>query len=138
LATAIGLTDILVLFYRAMSGLAAAGLIVLPSTFMYADYAKPWVCAWNWSILPFDAGFSITGFAAIVAARRGLALWRPLALISLTLTVTAGLMADSYWTLMGQFDPSWFLPNLALVIWPLPYIAWLMAANQPVWVMKRR
>jgi hypothetical protein len=56
------------------------------------------------------------------AARRGDPLWRPLALISLLLTTVAGLMAVAYWTLLGEFDPAWFLPNLVLLVWPLLFV----------------
>jgi hypothetical protein len=129
LALAISVTDIAFLLYWTVSALAVAGLIAIPPAWMYAGYDKPWVCAWNWSFLPLDACFSLTGLAAVAAARRGLALWRPLALVSLTLTMTAGLMADSYWILMGDFDPAWFLPNLGLVLWPLPYLARLIAGS---------
>ena len=63
-----------------------------------------------------------------MAARRGFAAWRPLALMSLTLNTAAGMMADSYWSLMGQSDPAWFLPNLALVVWPIPFLARLVTS----------
>jgi hypothetical protein len=82
--------------------------------------------AWNWSFLPVDLAFSILGLAAVRAARRGNPIWRPLALLSLAFTMVAGGMAVSYWTLLGEFDPSWFLPNLALVIWPLFFLPGLV------------
>jgi hypothetical protein len=31
-------------------------------------------------------------------------------------------MAISYWTLTGDFDPSWWIPNLFLMLWPLPFL----------------
>ena len=52
--------------------------------------------------------------------------WRPLALISLILTMVAGGMAVGYWTLLGEFDPAWYLPNLALLLWPLAFLPGLM------------
>ena len=55
-------------------------------------------------------------------ARRGEPRWQPTALISLTLTVVTELMAISYWTLMSEVVWSWYLPNLVLVLWPLPYL----------------
>ena len=56
-----------------------------------------------------------------------------LALISLVLTQVAGLMAVGYWALLGEFDPSWFLPNLALVVWPMAFLPRLVCdlAVQP-------
>ena len=31
-------------------------------------------------------------------------------------------MAVSYWTLLGEFEPSWFLANAALIAWPLAFL----------------
>ena len=60
--------------------------------------------------------------SAVTAARRGSAIWRPLALMSLAFTLAAGGMAVAYWTILREFDVTWFLPNLALLIWPLFYL----------------
>jgi len=122
LAVALSITDLLFLAYWAVAGAAAGGLIQLPAALMYAGYDQPRVVAWNWSFLPIDVAFSVTGLLAVRAARRGDPLWRPLALISLILTQVAGLMAVGYWALLGEFDPSWFLPNLALVAWPMAFL----------------
>ena len=130
LAVALGVTDLLFLLYWAFSTLVILRLIPAPAAFMYKDYDQAAVCAWNWSFLPLDMCFSLSGLAAVAAARRGSDVWRPLALISLTLTMAAGLMAVSYWGLMGQFDPAWFLPNLALVLWPLPFLPRLIGASR--------
>ena len=97
-------------------------MLHIPPSLMYAGYGEPRVVAWNWSFLPVDVAFSITGLLAVRAARRGDGLWRPLCLVSLILTQVAGLMAVGYWALLGEFDPSWFLPNLALVLWPLAFL----------------
>jgi hypothetical protein len=35
-------------------------------------------------------------------------------------------MAIAYWTLLAEFDPAWFLPNLALAVWPLFFIGGLV------------
>jgi len=122
LAWALGVTDVLFLAYWTVAGAAVAGAINLPPSLMYADYANPRVAAWNWSFLPIDLAFSVFGLLAVHASRRDDPLWRPLALISLVLTQVAGLMAVGYWTLLGEFDLSWFLPNLALVVWPLAFL----------------
>ncbi len=89
-------------------------IVQVPREVMYADFDQPRVIAWNWSFLPIDLAFSVVGLASVNASRRGKAIWRPLAIISLTLTIAAGGMAISYWTILGEFDPAWFLPNLAL------------------------
>ncbi|WP_293904310.1 DUF5360 family protein [Phenylobacterium sp.] len=122
LAVALSVTDLLFLAYWAVAAAAQAGLIALPASLMYAGYDEPRVIAWNWSFLPIDLAFSVTGLLAVRAARRADPLWRPLTLISLILTQVAGLMAVGYWALLGEFDLSWFLPNVALVLWPLAFL----------------
>jgi hypothetical protein len=122
LAVALVVTDVLFLLYWSAAGLDAAGLVDLPHEWMYADHDQPRVVAWNWSFLPVDLAFSALGLAAVRAARRGDPIWRPLALLSLALTMVAGAMAVAYWILLGEFDPAWFLPNLALVLWPLCFV----------------
>ncbi len=118
LKAALIITDSLFTLYWAVSGAAAAGLLHPPAALMYAGYGDPRVAAWNWSFFPLDLAFSVTGFAAVRASRQASPLWRPLALVSLVLTCVAGGMAVGYWALLGEFDPSWFLPNLALLLWP--------------------
>ena len=118
LITAMLITDFLFVIYWAASILAAAGLIAVPSDQMYADYRDVRVAAWNWSFLPLDMALSILGLCAVAADRRGSALWRPLAIMALTLTATAGGTAVTYWTILREFDPAWFLPNLVLFVWP--------------------
>jgi len=126
LQAALTVTDLLFLAYWAASALAAAGAITLPHGWMYAGYGEPRVDAWNWSFLPLDLAFSTSGLAALAAARRGDALWRPLALVSLVLTSTAGCMAVAYWALLREFNPAWFLPNLALLLWPALFLPGLV------------
>ena len=120
------LTDTLFLLYWAAASLGALHLITPPASLMYGGYGEPRVFAWNWSFLPLDLAFSVTGYAAIAAARAGRPGWRPLALISLVLTMVAGGMAVSYWAILGEFDPAWFLPNVALLLWPAPFIPGLV------------
>ena len=126
LAIALAVTDLLFLAYWATAALSVARLLPLPPQLMYAGYGEARVTAWNWSFLPLDLAFSVVGLFAVRAARRDDPLWRPLALISLILTQVAGLMAVGYWALMGEFDPSWFLPNLALVVWPVFFLPGLI------------
>ena len=126
LALALMITDWLFIAYWTLSGLDKAGLIHIPADLLYANAHDPRVVAWNWSFFPLDIAFSIFGLAAVSASRRGKGLWRPLALISLVLTMVAGGMAVGYWALLGEFDPSWFLPNLALLLWPLAFLPGLV------------
>jgi hypothetical protein len=126
LKLALAVTDVLFLAYWTVSGLAQLGVVHVPRAWMYDHYDQDPVVAWNWSFLPLDLSFSFLGLSAVEAARRGKAIWRPLALLSLAFTMAAGGMAVAYWTLLGEFDPAWFLPNLALVLWPLFFIRGLV------------
>jgi hypothetical protein len=122
LALALTITDLLFLTYWSVSALDAIGLISVPPDLLYAGHDEPRVVAWNWSFFPLDLAFSILGLSAVRAARSGRAIWRPLALMSLICTMIAGGMAVAYWGLLGEFDPAWFLPNLALLIWPMAFV----------------
>jgi len=119
LSVLLAITDISFLAYWSLAALAQLGVIHIPPEWMYANYTNPDVIAWNWSFLPMDLAFSWFGLRAVAASRRGDPVWRPYAIISLTLTMAAGGMAVSYWALLLEFDPSWFLTNLSLVVWPL-------------------
>ncbi len=126
LAISFTITDVMFLLYWSLSGLGQAGILPIPHDWMYAHYDQPQVIAWNWSFLPVDLAFSILGLSAVAAARREAPIWRPLALLSLSFTLVAGGMAVSYWAILREFEPSWFLPNLALVIWPLFFLPGLV------------
>ena len=122
-------TDIGMLAYWAVTALMALGLIALPPEWLFKDYDDPRVIAWNWSFLPIDLAFSVTGLWALHRERTGQSDWKIWAAISLTLTFCAGIMAISYWTLTGEFDPAWWAPNLFLMLWPLPFLFRLSRAN---------
>lgn len=118
-------TDIGMLAYWAITALMALGLLSLPPEWLFKDYDDPRVVAWNWSFLPIDLAFSLTGLWALRCERAGQPEWKIWATVSLTLTFCAGIMAISYWTLTGDFDPSWWIPNLFLMFWPLPFLVQL-------------
>ncbi|QGZ96524.1 DUF5360 family protein [Terricaulis silvestris] len=128
LRLALSITDIVFLAYWLVSALHLAGVLPIPADWLYADADDPRVVAWNWSFLPLDLAFSLTGLTAIRCARHANPLWKPLTLISLVLTMVAGGMAVGYWTLLGEFDPFWFLPNLALLIWPVFFLGGVIAS----------
>lgn len=107
----------------------ALSVISIPGEWLFKDYHDARVMAWNWSFLPIDLLLSFTGLWALKLERRGDIRWRVWSTISLTLTVCAGLMAISYWVLVRDFDPAWWIPNLFLTLWPLPFLAQL--ATQP-------
>lgn len=131
LRLALLVTDLAFLIYWTVGLASLAGLFDLPASLMYADYNNPIVFAWNWSFLPLDLAFSVTGLLAVAAARRGDPRWRSLALLSLAFTMAAGGMAVSFWVIRQEFNLSWFLPNLALVIWPLAFLPGLLSADRP-------
>jgi hypothetical protein len=131
LAIGLTVTDVAFLAYWALTAAFAIGWIDLPADYLYLNYHDPRVVGWNWSFFPLDIAFSLTGLAAVRLAARNDPLWRPMALVSLTLSSTAGLMAISYWTVMGEFEPVWFGINLALFLWPLFFIPKLMCAVTP-------
>ncbi len=122
-------TDIGMLAYWAVTALMALGLLSLPPEWLFKDYDDPRVVAWNWSFLPIDLAFSLTGLWALHRERTNAGDWKIWAAVSLTLTFCAGIMAISYWTLTGDFDPSWWIPNLFLMLWPLPFLLRLTKAD---------
>ncbi|MBU3699607.1 MAG: hypothetical protein FGM33_06290 [Candidatus Kapabacteria bacterium] len=97
-------------------------LHLIPAEFVYNDYANPILVNWNWSFFPLDLLVSATGLYSIWLSRRKDVRWRSFALISLVLTSTSGLQAISYWVLAGEFDPTWWTPNLFLLVYPLFFI----------------
>ncbi len=116
------ITDIAFLAYWAMTALVALGVLKIPTEYLYSDYHNPLVVAWNWSFMPLDIGLSLCGLLAFALLRRNNPTWKGLAIVSLSLTFCAGLMAIGFWAIRGDFDPTWWAINLALLIWPLFYL----------------
>lgn len=131
LKTSLLITDIGFLAYWALTALAAAGVIGIPAEYLYSDYHNPLVVAWNWSFMPLDVALSFVGLLAISRHRAGAQSWRGLAIVSLSLTFCAGLMAISFWTIRSDFDPAWWGVNLAFMIWPMFYLPGLIASSTP-------
>ena len=115
------ITDVGFLCYWFVS---AFGL--LPPDWLYKDHDNPILSAWNWSFAPIDILASVAGLMALGFQRRGRNEWLALALISLCLTFSAGLMALSFWGLRRDFEIGWWLPNLYILIWPLMLIRFVM------------
>ena len=108
--------------YWVFSALACLGAFTVPLAWMYGGYGTPQVDAWNWSFMPLDIAFAALGIWSINLARRNDPRWRIVCAISLTLTMCAGGMAVSYWTIIGEFDPTWWAANLALFLLPLIWL----------------
>ncbi|TCO62243.1 DUF5360 family protein [Actinocrispum wychmicini] len=96
---------------------------IIPPSLAYQDYLNPILTDWNKSFLLLDVLASLTGLIGVRTRRR------VLVVVSLVLTSTAGLQAVSFWLLRGDFTLMWWLPNLWLLLFPLPAI--VVAARHP-------
>jgi hypothetical protein len=119
------LTDIGFLLYW-----LASVLSLFPPEWLYKDHSNPILMAWNWSFVPIDLAASASGLLALWRARAGRFDWSQWALISLSLTFCAGLMAITFWSLRSDFDLAWWLPNLYLVAWPACAVYSLLKKSQ--------
>lgn len=119
-------TEAGMLAYWLFATMVALGSISVPPQWMYSDYTNPLVVSWNWSFLPIDVLFAVTGltsrFAPLSPVRRNV-----LSVISLSLMFCAGLMAVSFWAIERAFDPFWWGVNL-----------WLIALSLAVMIGKLR
>ncbi|MCA4900954.1 MAG: DUF5360 family protein [Bacteroidota bacterium] len=97
-------------------------LHLIPAQYLYNDYTNSILVNWNWSFFPLDILISATGLFSIYLHSKQKKEWKAIALVSLVLTSVSGLQAVSYWTLSGEMDLNWWLPNLFLLIYPLFYI----------------
>lgn len=95
---------------------------VLPPEWLFKNYANPILVAWNWSFIFIDIPASLLGLLAVLQASKSMGSWRSYALISLTLTFCAGLMAIAFWSITCDFNVWWWTPNLYLTCWPLFFI----------------
>jgi hypothetical protein len=128
LPTLLAVTDIGFLVYWSITALAAAGVLQIPAAYLYKGYHDPMLVAWNWSFAPLDLAASLIGLTAL-AALRSERPWRGLAILSLAFTSVAGGMAIAFWALSGDFDWSWWAPNLVLALWPWIYLPALVRAT---------
>ena len=126
LKTALLLTDLGFITYWSLTTLVAFGLLSVPPEYLFSDYHNPLVVAWNWSFAPLDIILSLAGLNAVRLQRAGDASWKGWAIFSLALTFCAGLMAISFWAIRGDFDITWWVINLALMIWPWAYLPTLI------------
>ncbi|GBF49336.1 hypothetical protein LPTSP4_08470 [Leptospira ryugenii] len=95
---------------------------VIPNEYLFKDYENPILSAWNWSFLPLDLMISFTGLRSLWLYRKDRPVWKSWALVSLTLTFCSGLQAISFWALRQDFDLSWWIPNLFLLLYPIFFI----------------
>lgn len=111
-------TEIAMLLYWGLISLVSLGALSIPPEWMYSDHTNPLVVAWNWSFLPIDVLFSVTGLLAIYG-NFSVKKKQSLMIISLTLMFCAGIMAISFWAIRGEFDLFWWGMNIWLMILPL-------------------
>lgn len=111
-------TEIAMLLYWVLISLVSLGVLSIPPEWMYSDHTNPLVVAWNWSFLPIDVLFSVTGLLAIYG-KFSVKKKQSLMIISLTLMFCAGIMAISFWAIRGEFDLFWWGMNIWLMILPL-------------------
>lgn len=97
-------------------------LHLIPPSWAFQDYANPLLVAWNWSFFPLDMLISATGLLSMYLYRAERSRWRGLALVSLTLTLVAGLNAIAFWAIRGDFNLAWWIPNLYLLVYPLFFL----------------
>lgn len=95
-----------------------ANLIYIAPEYMFSDYNSPLMVAWNLSFLPIDIAFSVLGLLALLApiTKKTKTLFN---IVSLTLMFCAGVMAVSFWAIIGFYDWFWWGINLWLVILPI-------------------
>lgn len=122
-------TDIGMLLYWSVTALMALSVINVPGDWLFKDYHDPMVMAWNWSFLPLDLALSFTGLWALRLEQRNDPAWKIWAAVSMSLTFCAGLMAISYWLIAGDFDAAWWVPNLFLLLWPVPFLLRLVRSG---------
>lgn len=103
---------------------------LIPAELLFRDYTNSLLVHWNWSFLPLDLAISATGLSALWLLRKQNSLWRPFTVISLTLTSVSGLQAVAFWLFAGDFNLTWWLPNLFLLIYPLVFLPRLITAKQ--------
>lgn len=123
-------TDWLLLTYWFVTALVALGLVSIPEGYLFKDYYDPRVVAWNWSFFPLDVIFAVLGIYAARLFTQADPRWFGYALVSAALTFCAGFMAICYWVILGDFDPSWWIPNIIIAAWPVWFVPKLISAKE--------
>ena len=114
LKTATTITELAMLVYWILAAALTFNLISIDPSLMYSDYQNPLVVAWNWSFFPIDIAFAIIGLTARFAIKADQLRFK-LEIIAGVLMFCAGLMAVTYWTIMGEFDFAWCGVNIWLI-----------------------
>ncbi|TGN08721.1 DUF5360 family protein [Leptospira ilyithenensis] len=97
-------------------------LHIIPDEWLFKDYNNPLLVSWNWSFLPLDLLISFSGLFSLYLYGKANSAWKPISLISLVLTFSSGLQAIAFWGIRLDFDITWWLPNLYLLLYPIYFI----------------
>lgn len=95
---------------------------MIPPEYLFSNYQNPILKNWNWSFFPLDWCISALGFYSLWLYKKNKPIWRNIVLIALVLTSVSGLQAISFWWFAKDFNLTWWLPNLFLLIYPLFFI----------------
>ncbi len=95
---------------------------LIPDELLFPDYKDPTLVIWNWSFFPLDLVLSLCGLTSLILLKQMSDRWIYFAIVSLCLTFASGLMAISFWAIQGWFDLAWWLPNLYLMLYPIPFL----------------
>lgn len=118
------ITEVGMILYWIFASLVALDIVLVAPEIMYSDYENPTVVAWNWSFFALDIAFAIAGLYSRygrVTGRRQVIL----STFSLALMFCAGLMAISFWVVVGSFDLFWWGMN----IWLMLLAGWVLAGS---------
>jgi hypothetical protein len=95
---------------------------LIPKSWAFKDYDNSIIIAWNWSFFPLDILISITGLSSLYLYNKNREVWKTFALISLILTFCSGLQAIAFWVYSNDYDITWWVMNLYLMIYPLFFL----------------
>ncbi len=98
---------------------------LIPAKWLLMNADQPFLVDWNWSFLPLNLLIASTGFLTLFLAAKRSHKAVTMALISLIMTFCAGLQALSFWVLSGDFSWIWWIPNVFLVLYPIPFILFI-------------
>ena len=105
-------------------------LKLIPAEYLFKDYMNPLVVTWNWSFLPLDLLIPFTGLTSIYFMKENKVLSERIAIVSLALTSASGLQAISFWFIQSDFDMSWWIPNLYLLLYPVYFLFKLLTSEE--------
>ncbi len=109
---------------------------LIPENSLFKDYNNPILVAWNFSFLPLDLLISFTGILSLLWYQKGKENWKIIALMSLIMTFCSGLQAIVFWIIRLDFDLTWWIPNLFLLVYPMFFIP-LIISNKTVKSLNR-